>query len=343
MTISNGTSTNGNGESQVKRTFQPGVYCPLITPFEQGSGELDFAAFKKQVLRLARAGMGLVLHGTNGEAAHLTNQERIDLVRIARETLDANDLLSVPLLVGTGVGSARETIALTKSVTAVGADAAIVIAPGYFAFAIGKDRNALKGFFYEVFDQSPIPVMIYNFPGAAAGIDLDSDMLIELSEHPNCFGAKLTCAGIGKGNRLAAYTSTSGYRARHQHKQQFLVLPGFSDYLFPAVIAKQHGCITGTGNVFPKLIVSLYKAITDFVAAPSPEKLARATELQDIVTEADWIIVKAGISGTKYALDRFVEKGLGGVTRSPLPPVDEGVKSLVDKALGRAFAIENGL
>ncbi|KAK9495386.1 hypothetical protein V1508DRAFT_186445 [Lipomyces doorenjongii] len=333
MTLSNG----------IKRTFRPGVYCPLITPFKKDSGDVDFDAFRSQVLRLASVGMGLVIHGTNGEAAHLSTEERVEMVKVAREALDSNLFTDVPLLVGTGVGSARETIALTKQVAKVGADAAIVIAPGYFAFAIGTDRRALKEFFAIVFDESPIPIMIYNFPGAASGIDLDSDTLIELSEHPNCFGVKLTCASIGKGQRVGIHTSSSAYKARHPGKQQFLVLPGFSDYLLPAVLARQHGCITGTGNVFPKLIVSLYKAVADFVADPTAEKLARATELQDVVTEADWVIVKAGISGTKYALEKFIQPGLGGVTRSPLPAVDEGVKAMVDKFLVRAVSLENSL
>ncbi|KAK9321848.1 hypothetical protein V1517DRAFT_325317 [Lipomyces orientalis] len=333
MTLSNG----------VKRTFRPGVYCPLITPFKAESEDVDYDAFRQQVLRLASAGMGLVLHGTNGEACHLSNEERVEMVKVARGALDSNGLSDVPLLVGTGVGSARETISLTRQVANVGADGAIVIAPGYFAFAIGKDRSSLKQFFTTVFDESPIPVMIYNFPGAASGIDLDSDLLIDLSEHPNCFGVKLTCAGIGKGHRIGIHTSSSAYKARHPNKQQFLIFPGFSDYLFSAVIARQHGCITGTGNVLPKLMVKLYNAISDFVVDPSAEKLAQVTELQDVVTEADWVIVKAGISGTKYALDKYFQHGLGGMTRSPLPAVDGGVKAMVDKSLIRAVNLEKSL
>lgn len=74
--------------------------------------------------------------------------------------------------------------------------------------------------------------------GAASGVDLDSDFLIELSEHPNCFGAKLTCAGIGKGGRLAAHTQSKEYLSRHG---PFQVLPGFSDYLLPALVTGQTG------------------------------------------------------------------------------------------------------
>lgn len=85
---------------------------------------------------------------------------------------------------------------------------------------------------------------IYNFPAAVGGVDLDSDILIELSEHQNCFGAKLTCAGIGKGTRLAAHTQSKAYLSRHA---PFHTMPGFSDYLLPALVCRHTGCITGTG------------------------------------------------------------------------------------------------
>ncbi|KAK9454594.1 hypothetical protein V1511DRAFT_401397 [Dipodascopsis uninucleata] len=326
------------------RTFKQGVYCPLVTPFlDNESNDIDFDAFKKQVLRLAAARMGLVIHGTNGEAAHLNREERVECIRVARTALNENGFESVPILAGTGTASAKDTIELTKLVAEAGADAAIVIHPGYYAFAIGKDWAAIKAYFTKVMDESPIPVMIYNFPGAASGIDLTSDQLIELSEHPNCFGAKLTCAGIGKGLRLASYTQSKEYVSRHSGtKQEFLVLPGFADYLFPAVLAKQYGCITGTGNVFPKLIVKLYDAIVDYLAVPTAEKLAVVQDLQQTVSFADWAIVKAGIPGTKYAMDK-IAPGLGGVCRSPLPPISPAVKALVDDDLAKAFDIEASL
>jgi dihydrodipicolinate synthase/N-acetylneuraminate lyase len=56
------------------------------------------------------------------------------------------------------------TISLTRQAAEAGADYSIVICPGYFAFAMAKNRKAIKDFFVTVFDNSPIPVMIYNFP-----------------------------------------------------------------------------------------------------------------------------------------------------------------------------------
>ena len=132
--------------------------------------------------------------------------------------------------------------------------------------------------------------------GAASGIDLDSDILIELSDHPNCFGVKLTCANIGKGTRIAAHTQSKEYLSRHG---PFQVLPGFSDYLLPALVSKQTGCITGTGNVIPKTIVKLYNTAVEAIKTCDPKLFAQAQELQVLVAEADWCIVKAGIGGTK--------------------------------------------
>lgn len=211
-----------------------GVAVPLTTPFKADE-TIDHDALAAQVVRLAKANVGIVLLGTNGEASHLSPSERKAVVETGRKALDSNGFQDTPLLVGTGAGSASTTIEITKEAAAAGATHSIVICPGYFSFAMGRDRAAIIDFFNKVMDESPIPVMIYNFPGAASGIDLNSDELQILADHPNCFGAKLTCAMIGKGQRLAAYTQSEAYLSKHGQLKsatatgQFMVLPGFSE------------------------------------------------------------------------------------------------------------------
>jgi dihydrodipicolinate synthase/N-acetylneuraminate lyase len=289
-----------------------------------------------------------VLLGTNGEASHLSSAERRLVVETGRKALDTAGFQGTPLLVGTGAGSAATTIEVTKEAAAAGATHAIVICPGYFAFAMGRDRAAIVGFFEQVMDASPIPIMIYNFPGAAAGIDLNSDELIKLADHPNCFGAKLTCAMIGKGQRLAAYTQSDAYVAAHaQLKEvtatgQFQVLPGFSESLLPSLVARHTGCITGTGNVFPKTIARLYEQAVKGLQG-NAEAMGEALKLQDRVARSDFIIVKAGIQGTKHALDVFVQQGLGGKSRLPLGPCSEEVKKMVEEELKEDWEFECSL
>jgi dihydrodipicolinate synthase/N-acetylneuraminate lyase len=90
--------------------------------------------------------------------------------------------------------------------------------------------------------------------------------------------SQLTCAAIGKGHRIAAHTQSKAYLSRHS---PFQVLPGFSDYLLPALTARHTGCITGTGNVFPKLIVKLYDTAVEALKTGDAETMKQALDLQD--------------------------------------------------------------
>ncbi|WWC72113.1 uncharacterized protein I206_106073 [Kwoniella pini CBS 10737] len=325
-----------------------GPSVPLVTAMNADES-INYDALAKQTVRLAKAGMGIVLLGTNGEASHLSNEERRKATVVVRKALDDAGFKDEPLLVGTGSGSAETTITVTKEAAEAGATHAIVITPGYFSFAMGRDRKAIKDFFKKVFDNSPIPIMIYNFPGAAAGIDLNSDEINELADHPNCFGVKLTCGNIGKGHRIAQYTQSEAFtskRASALKSQtatgQFQVLPGFSESTLPALLSRHTGCITGTGNAIPKTIRKLWEASVAGLQGDSAA-LAKALILQDRVAHADWTIVKAGIPGTKYFLDHYVEKGLGGPARLPIGGLTDDVKKLIEVDLKEAWEYEQSL
>ncbi|KAK6909311.1 dihydrodipicolinate synthase [Kwoniella mangroviensis CBS 10435] len=330
------------------RLWAGGPSVPLVTAMNADES-INYDALAKQTVRLAKAGLGIVLLGTNGEASHLSNEERRKCTVVVRKALDDNGFKDEPLLVGTGSGSAETTITVTKEAAEAGATHSIVITPGYFSFAMGRDRKAIKDFFKKVFDNSPIPVMIYNFPGAAAGIDLNSDEINELADHPNCFGVKLTCAMIGKGHRIAAYTQSEEFlakRASNLKNQtvtgQFQVLPGFSESTLPALLSRHTGCITGTGNAIPKTIRKLWDASVAGLKGDA-NALAEALKLQDRVAEADWTIVKAGIPGTKYFLDHYVEEGLGGPARLPIGSITDDVKKLIEVDLKEAWEYEQSL
>lgn len=97
-----------------------------------------------------------------GEAPHLTHEERTTLIKSARRALDDAGLGTTPIVAGTGVGSTRETAELCRQAANAGADAVIVIASGYFAGVLAGNKRALKAFWSETADKSPIPVLIYN-------------------------------------------------------------------------------------------------------------------------------------------------------------------------------------
>ena len=74
-----------------------------------------------------------------------------------------------------------------------------------------------------------------NFPAVAGGIDIDSDMLLELSEHPNIIGCKLTCGNMGKLTRVASV----------RPMEEFNAMGGKSDHFLAALLG-------GGGGVRPR-------------------------------------------------------------------------------------------
>jgi len=83
------------------KLWADGVSVPLTTPF-RADETIDTAALATQVVRLAKAGVGIVLLGTNGEASHLSPEERKLVVETGRKALDGAGFADAPLLVGTG-------------------------------------------------------------------------------------------------------------------------------------------------------------------------------------------------------------------------------------------------
>ena len=291
----------------MNKSLRPGVYVPTVA-FFKANEDLDHDTIGKHAVRLAKAGVaGIATQGSNGEAVHLTHEERQQVTRTTRKALDAGGFASLPVIVGCGSQSTRETIELCREALASGGDYALVLPPAYYKPSYKPDT--IVTFFRDVADASPIPILIYNYPAVVAGIDLSSDVISELSKHPNIVGCKLTCGNTGKLTRIAAATDAATPTDMGSH---FMCMGGSADFTLQTLITGGSGVICGVGNVAPKACVK----IVDLFAAG---KLDEAKELQTIVARGDWAAISGGIVGTKSALDTYF--GYGGIARRPLPRV----------------------
>src|SRR2546428_10969135 len=134
---------------------------------------------------------GVVALGSNGEAAHLTEAERLQWIGWVREALPA----PLRLIVGTGAESTRATIERTRAAAEVGAEAALVIAPSYFRRQLTAE--ALRAHYHSVAQASPIPILIYNVPGHM-GYDLGAEWIVRMTGHANIVGLKDSSGDIGR-------------------------------------------------------------------------------------------------------------------------------------------------
>ena len=291
----------------MNKLLRPGVYVPTVAFFKDNE-DLDHDTIGKHAVRLAKAGVaGIATQGSNGEAVHLTHHERQQVTRTTRKALDAAGFGSLPVIVGCGSQSTRETIELCREALASGGDYALVLPPAYYKPSHKPDT--IVDFFRDVADASPIPILIYNYPAVVAGIDLSSDVISKLAKHPNIVGCKLTCGNTGKLTRIAAATDAATPTDMGSH---FMCMGGSADFTLQTLIAGGSGVICGVGNVAPKACVK----IVDLFAAG---KLAEATKLQIVVARGDWAAISGGIVATKSALETYF--GYGGIARRPLPRV----------------------
>jgi 4-hydroxy-2-oxoglutarate aldolase len=295
-------------EHTTSRPLIPGVYVPTLCFFKPETEDLDLETIGSHAVRLARAGVaGIATQGSNGEAVHLSHQERQEVTSTTRKALREAGF-DLPIIVGCGAQSTREAIQFCREAFRSGGDYALVLPPSYYAPLFAPSSQSVLKFFRDVAAASPIPLIIYNYPGAVSGLDLNSDLIIELSKHENIVGVKLTCGNTGKLNRIVA--ATKDQKASAPGVPPFLVLGGSADFTLQALIGGGHGILAGLANIAPKAcnkMVSLYAA----------GKIAEAQKLQEVVARGDWAAIQGGIVGTKAGMNGLL--GYGGCARSPLP------------------------
>jgi 4-hydroxy-2-oxoglutarate aldolase len=176
-----------------------GIFPPITTPFYP-DGNVYFKKLESNVERYSRTPCaGIVVLGSTGEAILLSDQERRDALKSARDAAAANKVL----IAGTGIESAIETLRLTEYAAELGYDIAMVRTPHYYKKQM--QAAAILAFYRTVADRSPLPVIIYSFP-QATGYDIPAELVIELAEHPNLIGIKESSGDVEKVRRMVEGT-----------------------------------------------------------------------------------------------------------------------------------------
>lgn len=319
-----------NGNTTARRPLPCGIYAPTMTFFDSETEELDIPTIKKHAERLAKDGLaGLVTMGSNGEAAHCTREEKLAVTRATREALDAAGFSSTPIILGATEGSVKGTIELSKEGEKAGADYVLLLPPSYFRGLM--DEEAIEGYFLAVADGSPLPLVLYNYPGAVAGIDMDSDLLIKLAKHPNIVGTKFTCGNTGKLTRVALATNA---KTPASEGSGYMAFGGMCDFTVQTLVSGGSGIIAGGANVMPKLCVKVWNLYAE-------GKAEEAVALQKILSRGDWFLTKAAIAGTKQAIQSYF--GYGGYPRRPLKRLDQARISAIADGIREAMDAEKSL
>jgi 4-hydroxy-2-oxoglutarate aldolase len=288
-----------------------GVMPPIVTPFINGKLALD--KLKMNFQKWNKTGLsGYLVLGSNGEAVYLNEKEKIRVLEVSRECIPPSKIM----LVGTGLESTQETIRFTNQAAKMGADCALVVTPSYFKGSMKP--QILYEHFLSVAESSRIGILLYNVPQFAS-INMESELVAKLSEHPNIKGIKDSSGNIDQLTQIV-----------HQSRKDFVVFVGSAPVFFPALCIGAVGGILAVANVVPEKCVRIQTLYNQ-------QKLMEARKLQNRLTPlAKAVTVKYGIGGLKMAMD--LAGYFGGDPRSPLKRPGQEVEKELRRLL---LQIEN--
>jgi 4-hydroxy-tetrahydrodipicolinate synthase len=270
------------------RPILRGAYTALITPFTT-DGALDEAAFRRLVHWQVLAGIdGVVPCGTTGEAPTLSADERDRLIAATVEIVaERPSRARVQVIAGTGTNDTRATIAATRRAAALGADAALVVAPYYNR----PDGRMLDAHFRAVADEGDLPIVVYNVP-SRTGTNVDAATFLRLAAHPRVIAVKEASGNLEQIARICA-----------ERPRDVAVLAGDDAWTLPILALGGDGVVSVASNEIPGEMVALCAAarsgdwdearraherwlplfLANFLGAPNPVPVKAALEAMGLL------------------------------------------------------------
>ncbi|MCQ8228774.1 dihydrodipicolinate synthase family protein [Pantoea trifolii] len=246
-----------------------GVWCPSVTPFDSNNN-LDIDALSRHFSRLNQSGIDtLLLMGSIGEFASLSQQERLLLIREARQ------LSPLSMVANVSSTCIADMLQLADAAWQNGFDAVMVLPPYYY----GQTHKQLLSYFKALGTQLGGKWFAYNFP-ARTGCDLTPALVAELaSELPNFIGIKDTMDCLSHNRAMIEETK--------KVRSDFTVLSGYDEYLLPNLLAGGSGVISGLNNIVPELFARAMQAWRAGDLAQLSEIQQRIGKLMAIYTIGD--------------------------------------------------------
>ena len=255
----------------------------------------------------AKSGIqGYLALGSNGENKNLTNDEKVEILKIIIDNKSADQFV----MAGCIFESTYETIMYAREFENLGADFLTLLPPSYFKKQMTEP--VLIKYFNDIANAVKTPCLMYNAPQFCGGTELSTNLVIECAKNPNIVGMKDSSKGNIEGFLFAA-------------RELINVMAGSANFFMTTLLMGGTGGVVSLANVFPAIVNELYGLIL-------AKKYEEAFALNEKV-----LILNRGVSGAggvaavKYAMDLA---GLcGGDPRLPLLPLGDDNKAKIEALL----------
>jgi 4-hydroxy-tetrahydrodipicolinate synthase len=169
------------------------ILTAIVTPFAP-DGAVDYGSFRRLARHLVDNGSdGLVVCGTTGESPVLTDEEKLELFRVAVDEVGAD----ATVVANTGSNDTAHSIHLTQAASELGVDGVLVVTPYYNK----PPQRGIVAHFEAVAAATDLPVVVYNIP-ARVVINIEPETITELAAIPNVTAVKQANADLDQARHI---------------------------------------------------------------------------------------------------------------------------------------------
>lgn len=277
-----------------------GAATALVTPLNENG--VDYDSFRKLINWQIDEGIdALVIAGTSGEGATLTDEEHKEVLRFAVEVVGGR----VPVIAGTGSNDTAYAIELTKFACEVGCDAMLVVTPYYNK----ATQKGLVKMFNAIADASTKPIILYNVP-SRTGINIEPATYAELAKHPMIQAIK---EANGQIDKITETMSLCG--------DKLTLYSGNDDQIVPLMSVGGMGVISVISNILPKETSELcHKFLKGDIKGALEMQFKYFKLVKALFSEVNPIPAKAAVAAMGYCED---------YVRLPLTTMEDATKAVL--------------
>lgn len=216
----------------MKKTIFTGAGVAIVTPMNPDES-INFDRLGQIIDNQIENGTdAIVICGTTGESATMTDQEHVDCIEYAVKRVNGR----VPVIAGAGSNHTSYAVWMSKEAKRVGADALLHVTPYYNK----TSQTGLIRHFNAVADATDLPIILYNVP-SRTGVNITPATYRELAKHPNIVAAKEASGNI---SQIAQIAQACG--------DDLDLYSGNDDQIVPLLSLGAKGVISVLSNIMPR-------------------------------------------------------------------------------------------
>lgn len=288
----------------MKNLLFKGCATAIATPFTETG--VNFDEFGKLIdFQISEGIDALVVCGTTGESATMTDTERKETMKFAVDRVAKR----VPVILGTGSNCTKNAIELTKYAELIGADGALVVTPFYNK----TTQDGLIKHYEAIASSTTLPIIVYSVP-SRTGVNVTPNTCLELSKIPNIVGIKEASGNLSQVAEIAALCGDNLH-----------IYSGNDDQVLPTLSLGGKGVISVISNIAPKKFTTM---VHDFfngdIEKATKVQLESIELINALFIEVNPIPVKSALNMIGYNF---------GIPRLPLVELSDKNKLILENAL----------